>query len=404
MAILAPSPTSLVFKVRRCEPQLIAPAKPTPHEFKPLSDVDDVERCQIPVIQFYRFDHSMQGKDPVIVIREALAQTLVFYYPFAGRLREGPDSKFIVECTGEGAIFIEADADVTLDHFGDAPHPPFSFMDELLFDVPGSGGMLNCPLLLIQVTRLKCSSFIFALRFNHVMTDGIGIVQFMNAMGEMAQGATAPSILPVWQRDLLNARDPPRVTCTHYEFDEVADTNGGLSKASNGMACCSFFFGSTQISTIRKFIPHYLQKYRFCPPLPAGYYGNAIVASAILTAAVKLCQNPIEYALELVKTAKANASHGEVLHCFRLDKCEIQRCELWLGKSCLWGIAKVFPEPNKEPINFYIPLKNSKGDNGILVPVYLQSLAMERFLKELHCMLKDQSDSNLMSKLIISSL
>ena len=47
---------------------------------------------------------------------------------------------------------------------------------------------------------------------------------------------------------------------------------------------------------------------RFCPPLPAGYYGNAIVASAILTTAGKLCQNPIEYALELVKTAKANVS------------------------------------------------------------------------------------------------
>ena len=60
------------------------------------------------------------------------------------------------------------------------------------------------------------------------MTDGIGLVQFMNALGEIAQGATAPSILPVWQRELLNARDPPRVTCTHHEFDEVADTNSGL--------------------------------------------------------------------------------------------------------------------------------------------------------------------------------
>ena len=92
------------------------------------------------------------------------------------------------------------------------------------------------------------------------MTDGIGIVQFMNALGEIAQGATTPSILSVWQRELLNARDPPRVTCTHHEFDEVADTNSGLSNASNGMTYCSFIFGSTQISTIRKFIPHHLQK------------------------------------------------------------------------------------------------------------------------------------------------
>ena len=118
-----------------------------------------------------------------------------------------------------------------------------------------------CVLMLIGIgDKTKCRSFIFALRFNHVMTDGIEIVQFMNAVGEIAQGATAPSILPVWQRVLLNARDPPRVTCTHYEFDEVADTNGGLSNASNGMTSCSFFFGSIQISTIQKIIPHHLQK------------------------------------------------------------------------------------------------------------------------------------------------
>ncbi|KAK4572073.1 hypothetical protein RGQ29_030477 [Quercus rubra] len=383
MAILAPSPTSLVFKVRRCEPQLIAPAKPTPHEFKLLSDVDDVERCQIPVIQFYRFDHSMQGKDPIIVIREALAQALVFYLPFAGRLREGPDSKFIVECTGEGAIFIEADVDVTLDHFGDAPYPSFSFMDELLFDVSGSGEMLNCPLFLIQVTRLKCRSFIFALHFNHVITDGIGIVQFMNAVGEIAQGATAPSILPVWQRELLNARDPPRVTCTHHEFDKVADTNDGLSNTSNGMTCCSFFFGSTQISTIRKIIPHHLQKCQRSEILTAcmwrsGYYGNAIVASAILTTAGKLCQNPIEYALELVKTAKANVSEEYARSLVDLmviksrprlpmvrsyivsDLTSVRSRDVnfgW-GKAVYGGLAKVFPEPNKKPINFYIPLKN----------------------------------------------
>jgi hypothetical protein len=99
-------PSSLVFTVRRCKPELVAPAKPTPHEFKQLSDVDDQEglRFQIPVISFYKYDPSMQGRDPVKVIREALAQTLVFYYPFAGRLREGPGRKLVVECTGEGMM------------------------------------------------------------------------------------------------------------------------------------------------------------------------------------------------------------------------------------------------------------------------------------------------------------
>ncbi len=94
----------------------------------------------------------MHGKEPVKVIREALAQALVFYYPFAGRLREGePGGKLILECNAEGVMFIEADADVALEQFGDALHPPFPCVDKLLYDVLGSGEILNCPLLLIQV-------------------------------------------------------------------------------------------------------------------------------------------------------------------------------------------------------------------------------------------------------------
>ena len=170
---MAPPATSLVFTVRRCKPEVVAPAKPTPHEFKQLSDIDDQDglRFQIPVIQFYKYDPSMQGRDPVRVIREALAKTLVFYYPLAGRLREGPGRKLVVECTGEGIVFIEADADVTLEQFGDALQPPFPCWEELLFDVPGSGEVLNCPLLLIQVriwlktnTIFKKISFLFTLR------------------------------------------------------------------------------------------------------------------------------------------------------------------------------------------------------------------------------------------------
>jgi len=144
---------SLVFKVKRRDPELITPSKPTPHETKLLSDIDDQEslRWQVPLIQFYNHDPNMAGKDPVDVIRKALAKTLVFYYPFAGRLREGPGRKLMVDCTGEGVLFIEADADVTLKQFGDALQPPFPCLDELLFDVPGSSDVINTPLLLIQV-------------------------------------------------------------------------------------------------------------------------------------------------------------------------------------------------------------------------------------------------------------
>ncbi|RHN55135.1 putative 13-hydroxylupanine O-tigloyltransferase [Medicago truncatula] len=48
---------------------------------------------------------SMAWKDPVEVIRNAIAQALVFYYPLADS-----GGKLMVDCNKEGVMFIEADA------------------------------------------------------------------------------------------------------------------------------------------------------------------------------------------------------------------------------------------------------------------------------------------------------
>jgi benzyl alcohol O-benzoyltransferase len=145
--------SSLKFTVRRRPAALVAPASPTPRELKRLSDIDDQDglRFHIPVIQFYRRSALMGGRDPAPVVRDAVARALVHYYPFAGRLRELEGRKLAVECTGEGVLFIEADTDVRLDHFGDALQPPFPCLEELIFDVPGSSEVLGSPLLLFQV-------------------------------------------------------------------------------------------------------------------------------------------------------------------------------------------------------------------------------------------------------------
>ena len=92
---------------------------------KQLSDIDDQKglRFQVPVIMFYPNNPLMKGKDTVKVIREALSKALVHYYPFAGRLIEGDNRKLMVDCTGEGVLFIEADADTTLQNLGDAIRP-----------------------------------------------------------------------------------------------------------------------------------------------------------------------------------------------------------------------------------------------------------------------------------------
>ncbi|KAK2641067.1 hypothetical protein Ddye_022830 [Dipteronia dyeriana] len=127
-----------VFSVKRQLPELIVPAGPTPRETKQLSDIDDQEslRFLVPLIFFYKNNPSMKGIDPVKVIRESLGKALVFFYPLAGRLREGLNRKLTVDCTGEGALFVEADADFTLEQLGDEIEPPCPYLDELLWNVP----------------------------------------------------------------------------------------------------------------------------------------------------------------------------------------------------------------------------------------------------------------------------
>ncbi|WJX10659.1 Benzyl alcohol O-benzoyltransferase [Trifolium repens] len=457
---------SLLFTVQRHAPEFVKPLKPTPHEIKLLSDIDDQDglRFQIPVIQFYKYDPKMAGKDPVDVIRKALAKTLVFYYPFAGRLREGPGRKLMVDCNDEGVLFIEADADVRLEQFGDALQPPFPCLNELLFDVPGSSEVLNTPLLLIQVTRLKCGGFIFALRLNHTMSDAAGLTRFMSALGEISCGLKEPSIAPVWHRELLNARDPPRVTCTHREYEQIADTKGTIIPLDD-MAHRSFFFGPTEVASIRALLPPHQQKQsnfeiltaclwrcrtialqpdndeevriicivnareKFNPPLPNGYYGNTFAFPVAVTTAGKLIENPLGYALELVKKAKAdvteeymhsvadlmvikNRPHFTVVRSFLVSdvtRAAFGEVDFGWGKAFYGGPAKGGVGAIPGVASFYIPFKNAKGETGLVIPVCLPNQAMERFVKELDNVLKNNINQPTMiggqkSSFIISSL
>ncbi|KAL0463057.1 UNVERIFIED_CONTAM: Benzyl alcohol O-benzoyltransferase [Sesamum latifolium] len=443
------STNALTFKVTRQNPELIPPAKPTPHELKPLSDIDDQEglRFQVPIIQFYRRNPTMDGKDPVMVIRDAVARALLLYYPFAGRLREAAGRKLVVECTGKGVLFIEADADVTLQQFGDALQPPFPCLEELLYDVPGSGGVVNCPLLLIQVTRLRCGGFILALRFNHTMSDGAGIVQFMSAIGEFSRGAEMPSVPPVWQRHLLNARDPPHVSCTHHEYHDVRDTKGTLIPLDD-MVHRSFFFGAAEISALRRRLPLHLRncstfellttclwrcrtiaispepneevriiyavnsRKRFNPSLPAGYYGNALAFPVAISTADKLSKNPLAYALELVRKTKTDVTeeylksvadlmmirgrpHFTVVRTYLVSDVThvgFEDVDFGWGNAAFGGLAKGGVGAIPGIASFYIHLKNNKGENGIVVPICLAANAMEVFVKELEMMLKRDDD------------
>ncbi|XP_052157067.1 benzyl alcohol O-benzoyltransferase-like [Oryza glaberrima] len=334
----------LRFNVRRREPELVGPAAPTPRETKRLSDLDDHEtlRVQVKFAFFYRAggEHDAAG-----VVRRALGEALVPYYPLAGRVREVEERKLVVDCTGEGVLFVEADADVRLEELeedgdgGGELRPPFPSMDQLLLDVEGSGGgVLGSPLLLVQVTRLLCGGFVLAVRVNHTMCDAIGAAQFLLAVGELARGLPAPTVRPAWCRELLDARSPPAPSFPHREFDVVPPP-----PPPGDLVTRTFTFTAADVAAIREGLPPrlrgtattfealtaFLWRARTAAlelpdgedarlvvianlrgvaelNLPGGYYGNACVApTAITTGEALLRRGSLGDAAEMVREAKA---------------------------------------------------------------------------------------------------
>ncbi|XP_015897299.3 alcohol acyl transferase 1 allele RGa-like [Ziziphus jujuba] len=439
---------NFTFKVKRCEPELIVPAKPTPHEVKKLSDIDNQKglRKHTYAVWFYKkgSSPSMEGKDPVKVIREAIGKALVFYYPLAGRLKEDSNGKLMVDCNGKGILFIEADADIELEQLGHTILPPFPFLQEVLYAVPGTENVVDCPLWLIQVTRLRCGGFIVATRHNHTMVDAFGVAQFMNAVGKMARGEQWPSVLPVWHRELLNARNPPRVTHIHHEYQrEINDAK--LDIDLTNLSHVSFLFGPDQIKAIRKQLPPHLAnscsrfelitaciwKCRtlalnldpeevvqitcafngrgkgFALNLPVGYYGNAVDFLTAISKAGVLCKNPLGYALELLKKSRSdmNEEHIRSVTDFIVTKqprgyklkgnfivsdlSKVGFPEVDFG----WGCAEFAGHPGSFPVVAHYMHHSCDNGDGFIVPMCLPLLNMERFKQEVKKMIEGTTNA-----------
>ncbi|CAM0875972.1 unnamed protein product [Alopecurus aequalis] len=417
---------SLRFTVRRKSPELLVPAGPTPRELKRLSDIDDQEglRRHTHNIQFFHHDASINGRDPATVLRDAVARALVHYYPFAGRLRELQGRKLAVDCTGEGVLFIEADADVRLEQFGHALHPPFPGIEELVFDVPGSSEVLGTPLLLFQVTRLSCGGFILAVRVNHTMTDAQGLMQFLTAVAELARGAAVPSVRPVWGREVLEARNPPCPSFVHRQYDEVPDTKGAIVPLED-MEQHSFFFGAKEVASVRSHLTPVLQKHAttfdvlvgllwkcrtiaLAPhadeemrmmfavdgrgrkgkqsAIPTGYYGNVVALPAAVSAAGELCAMPLSYAVRLVKEAKEEVDM-EYMRSVADPLVQRGRPDITMVRAYMasdvtkvgfgeldygWG-RPVYAGPAMVATicSFLIPFKNANGEDGIIITICL---------------------------------
>ncbi|MBA0697706.1 hypothetical protein Goari_021235, partial [Gossypium aridum] len=112
------SKVSQLISVTQGEPTLVSPAEETPKDLYFLSNLD--QNIAVIVRTIYCFKSDEKGNDDAgEVIKDALRKVLVHYYPLAGRLTISSEGKLIVDCTGEGALFVKAEANCTMEEIGD---------------------------------------------------------------------------------------------------------------------------------------------------------------------------------------------------------------------------------------------------------------------------------------------
>ncbi|CAL4976710.1 unnamed protein product [Urochloa decumbens] len=205
--------------VQRTSRSYVRPAADTPSGSLELSAIDLDVGLRHMVRSLHVFQprpHHAGGEEegeqqhssssPARVIREALGKALMDYYPFAGRLVDGAGGPTTarVECTNEGAWFVEAFANCTLDDAACLDHHPLAIPAEGLLPDAAPGGVnpFDIPLMM-QVTEFACGGFVVGLSSSHTLTDGLGAGQFINAVADYARGLPKPRVTPIWARDRL---------------------------------------------------------------------------------------------------------------------------------------------------------------------------------------------------------
>ncbi|KAK1364601.1 Benzyl alcohol O-benzoyltransferase [Heracleum sosnowskyi] len=265
--------------------------------------------------------------------------------------------------------------------------------------------------------------------------DSVGLVHFLKCVPAIARGMTI-IVQPVWCRELLKSRIPPKFSFVHPEYEEDPDEATKMMHRKN-IIRQSVFLSIKDMKALRNGLPPYFQKssmfeivtacvwiartlaleidpneivklicvvnargkYQF--NLPDGYYGNALIFPAAISKASVLCQSPLAYAVKLIQKVKARVSEEyvrSVLDLLAYNKGQISIHNSWkfiASDTSLAGFTEVdfgwgkpiYGGPLVVAISFYTSayarFKNSEGEVGMVVPICLPPQAMARFREEL---------------------
>ncbi|XP_037481035.1 putrescine hydroxycinnamoyltransferase 1-like [Triticum dicoccoides] len=311
--------------VRVVESCLVTPSDDTPREGLWLSALDLVlaNRGHTPLVHFY--STAGAGSDvaddffDVARLKESMARALVPFYPLAGRLGVDSGGRTEVNCNAEGALFVVARSDHTLEDFVDpTPSPEL----RMLF---GPRVHPSSIVLAVQVTFLRCGGVVLGTAVHHAVVDGASTFQFLRTWASYCRdGESAAVDAPCHHRALLRGRSPRVIHpetipmfCNELIMHEQEPSPAGtmsstvvtriltvsrdqlhaLKRLCGGASTfcavtalvwrcvCVARPGLHPDSTTRINFPVDIRR-RLTPPLPDRYFGNGVV-NVFTTAAVK---------------------------------------------------------------------------------------------------------------------
>ncbi|CAH8364339.1 unnamed protein product [Eruca vesicaria subsp. sativa] len=324
--------------------EFVKPSKHTPCGNLSLSTLDNepINEPMYAYIYIYEANEKNQ-KDPVSLLRKALSDLLLYYYPISGKLmRRKIDGKFQLVCIGEGVPFAVATADRDLCSLNYVENFPDEVAMQLVHELDVNFQSDNgCHPLSLQVTKFSCGGFTIGIAVTHVLCDGYGVATIFNALTELASGKSELSVVPVWQRERLVGKldgEPAKAPGADYEGlmatspympsgDMVTETVNIMAKNISRLKdtvvlkerfttfeiLCAYIWKSTSralrlnLDGITSLIITVGIRHVLDPPLPEGYYGNAYIDVYVDITARELEESSISDIVKLVKRAKNSA-------------------------------------------------------------------------------------------------
>ncbi|KAL8107522.1 epi-neemfruitin B synthase L1AT-like [Apium graveolens] len=285
-------------KVEILSRELIKPCSATPPSFRKynISLIDEFSpNMNVPTIFYYSAtDQDTTLSVPIMSykhLKNSLSKVLSSFHPFAGRYNKETHS---VDCSDQGAEFVEAKVDVQLDDLlSQRKNLKVEVLNDLLPCPLGAVDEYTDPLLAVQVSAFSCGGFAIAVCSSHRiadMTTTISVVKAWAIATKMELGYVVDNDVPnSWNFDsalLFPGQNLPSLPSGISRDKENIEVHKVVTKM--------FYFSESKILSIRERAK--VDKLsKILPTRVQSVFG--IIGKAIIDVHVANPENPKGYAV-----------------------------------------------------------------------------------------------------------